>query len=167
MRKHLLILTFCSLFISCKRSIHSSESDTYFQDFDNLKMWTHDAAVTEEQAHSGKYAAYTDENREFSQTFEMSFDYARSKGYSGASVSAWCMMADFDCKAALVTSIESPDGNHPVYLSFPLTDFLKKPMAWGQYKTYLKFPALVTLPTVKSRFTCGRLKNKRHGWMMF
>jgi hypothetical protein len=139
----IFLFLLCGCLASCRHEAVDADRHAYSQDFDNLKMWTRGAAVTDEQAHSGKYSAYTDENREFSQTFEMSFDYARSKGYSGASVSAWCMMADFDCKAALVASIESPEGNHPVYLATPLTDFLKMPMAWGRYKTFLKFPAVV------------------------
>jgi hypothetical protein len=157
------VLVCLSILASCTSPDVGVNSHVYPQNFDNLKMWTRDAAVTDEQAHSGKYAAFTDENREFSQTFEMNFDYAIAKGYSGASISVWCMMSDFDCKAAFVTSIESPDGNHPVYLSPPLTDFLKKPMSWGQYRTYLKFPALVP-PGCKIKVYLWSSK-KQKAWM--
>lgn len=135
------ILLLLGIFYSCTSSNLNVESNTYHQDFDNLQMWTRDAAVTDEQAHSGRYSAYTDENREFSQTFEMSFDYAKSQGFKYVVVTAWCMMADYDSEAAFVTSVESPDQN-PIYQSPRLTEFLKKPMAWGKYSTSIKLPEI-------------------------
>lgn len=102
-------------------------------------MSARDAAVTDAQAHSGKYSAYTDEAHEFSQTFEMSYDFAKLRGYKSMIVTTWCMMNDIDCQSAFVTSIESP-GQTLLYKSHELKKFLNMPLAWGKYSTYIKLP---------------------------
>ena len=59
------------LLIACSDVNKTADDGIYFQDFDNLKMWTHDPQVTGSKAHSGYYSTFTDSTHEYSQTFEM------------------------------------------------------------------------------------------------
>ena len=77
---------FLLILSSCSRNNHTVDDGYYFENFDNLKMWTHDVRVTDERAHSGSYSAYTDSLSDYSATFEMDLSFARSKGYRSLNI---------------------------------------------------------------------------------
>lgn len=135
------------ILLGCNNSPKNADSGFFFQDFDNLKMWTHEQTVTGEKAHSGSFSTFTDSMHEYSQTFEMELDYAKSKGYKSVTITAWCYMENKDAKVSVVGSIESAAGSS-AYESADLRSFLTKPNTWGQVTKFLKLP---DVPTPGSR----------------
>lgn len=127
-----------SVLTSCTRS-RTVDDGSYFEDFDNLKHWNHDAKVTNEMAHSGSYAAYTDSFNDFSQTFEMEYGFAKSKKYRTMMVSAWCYKTLDDPKAGLVASVESPE-KQLSYSSSDLSKSMSEVNQWEQVSVFLELP---------------------------
>lgn len=137
---NILITGFFALCLSsCSNKFKSADEGYYSQDFDNLKMWTRDQLLTNEHAHSGNYSAYTDSTHEFSQTFEMDFNYAKSKGYTNLRFAAWCYVASADPKAGLIASVESPEKSL-AYGGIDLTTAISEVLKWQKVSGYLKFP---------------------------
>jgi hypothetical protein len=132
--------TLLTLFTACKDKCLTSDDGVYFQDFDNLKMWARDEwNLTDERAHSGRYAAHTDSAFQYSQTFEMSFNEAKSKGYKAIEVSAWVFAASDNAKAGVVASVESSSGTK-AYETADLKNFSKGPNQWDKAIVFLKLP---------------------------
>ena len=128
------------LFVSCSTKNQTADDGVYFQDFDNLHFWGHDEwNITGAKAHSGDYSARTDSNAEYSQTFEMDFAYAQSKGYRALEVSAWLFVPNMNAKGGLVTSIEAASGGS-AYESADIKNFITAPNQWEKISGFLKFP---------------------------
>jgi hypothetical protein len=128
-----------TILFSCSK-MKTTDDGFYFQDFDNLKMWERNPRVTNAVvAHSGKYCGYTDSEFEFSQTFEMDYEYAKSFGYKSMSVTAWCMKPAMDTKASLVVAIGTYDQNIH-YVSKDLGLDLTKIDTWEKISFEVEFP---------------------------
>lgn len=129
------------LFItSCSDKNLTADDGVYFQDFDNLRFWGHDEwNLTNEKAHSGDFSARTDSSTEYSQTFEMVFSYAKSKGYKAMQVTAWLYVDNMNAKAGLVASVESSSGS-AAYQSADIKNFITAPNQWEKISVYLKLP---------------------------
>jgi hypothetical protein len=133
------ILSGLFLISSCKNKSKSVRDGYYFQDFDNLKMWDASAIVTKTQAHSGFYSTYTDSLHEYSQTFEMDYGDAKSKGYNTLTVEGWCMNTLDNTNANLVVTIGPADKN-VVYNSISLAEVLPKSNTWNKVAINVGFP---------------------------
>lgn len=128
------------ILVGCNNSTKKTADNAYyFQDFDNLRMWSRDELLTNEQAHSGSFSTYTDPTHEYSQTFEMGIDYAKSKGYKSVTVTAWCNIPSPDSKAGFITSIDGPSGSI-FYEGTELKSFLVNPNTWGKVSKFFKIP---------------------------
>jgi hypothetical protein len=124
------LVLFVFLFLSASCTLKKSvDEGCYFENFDNLKMWDRGVIVTDEISHSGSYCTYTDSTHEFSQTFEMDFLYAKSKGYKSINVSAWCFKVTDECKAGFIVSIENPLKD-PIIKSYDLAHALEVKNTW-------------------------------------
>ena len=138
-------LSIVSMFLvaSCGSDNQTADDGVYFQDFDNLKMWGRDEwNLNSEIAHSGDFSAKTDTNMEYSQTFEMDYGYAKSKGYKAMQVTAWLYVTNMNAKASLVSSIESSAGSS-AYETADIKNFITAPNHWEKISTFLKFPEKV------------------------
>lgn len=125
---------------ACGGKNQTADDGVYFQDFDNLHFWGHDEwNLTNEMAHSGDFSAKTDSNAEYSQTFEMDFKYAQSKGYKAMKVNAWIYVDNMNSKAGLVSSVESASGG-AAYESADIKNFITAPKQWEKINVFLKFP---------------------------
>ena len=131
-------MVFLCLSWSCSRNKNLKEG-YYFEDFDNLHFWNHEARVTREHAHSGDYAAFTDSSHEFSQTFEMGYHYARSKGFKSVTVNAWCHKSSSNAKGGLVTSVESAEKKSEFILA-DISQLVKKADHWEKVSTDFTLP---------------------------
>jgi hypothetical protein len=134
-----LTIVLISLY-SCGNKYPTADDGVYFQDYDNLWMFDKNVAVTSGVAHSGNYSAYTDSSREYSQTFEMDYRYAREKGYKALKVSAWVYTNGADAKGNLVASVEGGGGTPAAYESAELNNFIERPKEWTMITSFLKFP---------------------------
>jgi hypothetical protein len=140
MKLKFLPVTVLTLLASCGDKYVTADEGVYFQDFDNVKMWARDQwNLSTEQKHSGDYAAFTDSTHEYSQTFEMGYSYAKSKGYKAIKVSAWIFSDAPDVKAGLVTSVESSAGSS-AYESADFKNFIQAPKEWTRLTTFFKLP---------------------------
>jgi len=143
-KKHLLFIPVYGLILfGCNSSTKTAENGYYFQDFDNLRMWSHDEQLSNSTAHSGSYSTYTDSMHEYSQTFEMDLDYAKTKGYKSVTVTAWCLMDSPSTNAGLVTSIDGEKGS-VFYESVDLKSFLSGTNTWGKINKHFKLPDTAT-----------------------
>ena len=111
----------------------------YYENFDNLRYWSHDVSVTSEKAHSGKWAAFTDSSHEFSQKFAMEYPYIILKGYQSVTVSAWVYKTGAGDEGKLVASLESHGTKH-AYIESDLSTSVKDAGKWEQVSCYLKIP---------------------------
>lgn len=132
------IIAILILFSGCRKS--SVDKGVYFQNFDDIKMWIRDPQnITDEKARSGKYSTKADANNEYSQTFEMDFAYAQSKGYKKMKVSAWCFLTTTNAKAGLVASVEAPEKTLR-YNAAAFEEYLNAPKEWGKIMTEVNLP---------------------------
>ena len=135
-------LSIISLFFiaSCGGSNQTADDGVYFQDFDNVRFWARDEwNITNEKAHSGDFSARTDSVAEYSQTFQMEYSYAKSKGYKAIQVTAWLFVTDMNAKAGLVASVESSGGS-AAYESADIKNFITAPNQWEKISVFLKLP---------------------------
>jgi hypothetical protein len=133
-----LILITALLFSACRNNKTAGDG-YYFQDFDNLKMWERNPRVTDAVAHSGHYSAYTNSEYDFSQTFEMDYDYAKSLGYKGMIINAWCMKTVSEIKTGFVAAIGTPEQNSH-YVSTDLGTALTEVNTWQKVTNKVEFP---------------------------
>ncbi len=142
MKKILQKLSIVSLLFiaSCGDKNQTADDGIYFQDFDNLRFWARDEwNLTNEMAHSGDFSAKTDSNAEYSQTFQMEYSYAKSKGYKAVQVTAWLYVTNMNAKAGLVASVESASGS-AAYESADIINFITAPNQWEKISVFLKLP---------------------------
>jgi hypothetical protein len=125
-------------FFSCTKKMKSVDDGYFFQDFDNLKYWNPDARVTNEQAHSGSYSAYTDSIHD-THNFKMDFNYAKSHGFRSMTVTAWCYLAAPSPKSNFVASVEAPD-KAILWESVDLESVLPSTNVWGKISKSIKLP---------------------------
>jgi hypothetical protein len=111
----------------------------YFENFDNLHGWNRDALLSDEQAYSGNYALMADSLHEFSQTFDMDYHYAYSRGFRSMTVKAWGYKEVRDAAGGLVVSLESPSGRS-AYASSDFSTALLQPRHWEKISLFLQFP---------------------------
>jgi hypothetical protein len=134
-----LLIVLSLIFNSCKSKIKTVDDGYFFQDFDNFKYWDYyNARVTNEQAHSGSYSAFTDSTHD-TQNFAVDFDFAKSKGYKNMNVTAWCYLAEPSPKSNFVASVEAPDTTL-VWESVDLQSVLTSTNVWGKVSKSIKLP---------------------------
>lgn len=123
---------------SCKKK--TANDGYYCQNFDDLKMWTKDCPhITDAYAHSGRYSTFTNYENEYSQTFEMPYEFAKSKGYKKLKVSAWGYIENTTSKASLVASVESSEKSF-AREGIMFTEYLRGPNRWGKIVVRLNLP---------------------------
>lgn len=127
------------LMFSCNEKLKTSDDGYYFEDFDNLKMWSADVNVTTEQAHSGNYSISTDSVHEYSQTFLMNWIEINEKHFSHVNISGWALLPKGNEDVRLVCSFD--DKGKPV--EYKATDFIssiREPGKWHQIRLSMYFP---------------------------
>lgn len=111
------------LLIACTSVLHGclqdcSQSNIVRTGFDEMRPWNRSSdAYTDRQARSGKYAIYTDANKEFSLTWEGNVNEMLEKGYSVVRASIWAKCADSVKNAQWVAAVNSPAGVNYIWKS--------------------------------------------------